>query len=75
MAAHASTSADEVNNAFHRVVTIQGETPAQRAVMIAELDIGPQGAAAVAVEPRPRVLRCWDWPASPAPGAARGSSR
>jgi 4'-phosphopantetheinyl transferase len=42
---------------------------------IAELDIGPQGAAAVAVEPRPRVLRCWDWPTSPAPGAARGSSR
>ena len=40
MAAHASSNAEDVYSAFHRVVTVQGDTPAQRAVMIAELDIG-----------------------------------
>jgi 4'-phosphopantetheinyl transferase len=28
---------------------------------IAQLDVGPQGAAAVAVQKPPRELRCWDW--------------
>ena len=30
---------------------------------IAELEVGPRAAAAVAVELPPRELRCWDWPA------------
>ena len=32
---------------------------------IAELDVGPRAAAAVALEHRPRELRCWDWQAQP----------
>jgi 4'-phosphopantetheinyl transferase len=30
-------------------------------VWISELNVGPHAAAAVAVERRPRELRCWDW--------------
>ena len=48
MAAQASTRAEKVNGAFHFVLTVQGDVPAQRAVMIAELDIG------VMVTPRPQ---------------------
>ena len=48
MAVHAIISAEDVYAAFHRVVTVQGDTPAQRAVMIAELDIG------VMLTPRPQ---------------------
>ncbi|MGA2319509.1 MAG: 4'-phosphopantetheinyl transferase superfamily protein [Solirubrobacteraceae bacterium] len=33
---------------------------------IAELEIGPRAAAAVAVETPPGELRCWDWPPRPA---------
>lgn len=39
MATQASSEADVANGAFHREVTVQ-DTSAQRAVMMAELDIG-----------------------------------
>src|ERR1700729_3297471 len=48
MAAQASSNADAANGAFHLVVTVHGDTSAQRAVMMAELDIG------VMVTPRPQ---------------------
>ncbi len=48
MAAQASTKADAANGAFHLEVTVHGDTSAQRAVMMAELDIG------VMVTPRPQ---------------------
>jgi 4'-phosphopantetheinyl transferase len=37
---------------------------------IAELDVGPRAAAAVATPERPRAMTCWDWP--PDPEAAPG---
>jgi hypothetical protein len=51
----------------------------QQALWIAELDMGPRAAAALALRGEPRELRCWTWPAAagqaPANGreAARGS--
>jgi 4'-phosphopantetheinyl transferase len=39
------------------------EAPAGgRAAWIAELEMGPRAAAAVAAGGRPRELRCWNWP-------------
>jgi len=34
----------------------------ERAVWIAQLEVGPRAAAAIAAETPPRELRCWDWP-------------
>ncbi len=38
------------------------ESPATGEPWIAELDVGPRAAAAVAVHKPPRELCCWDWP-------------
>jgi 4'-phosphopantetheinyl transferase len=46
----------------------------RREPWIAELEVGPRAAAAVAVELPPRELRCWDWLSAPANPAIRGSS-
>src|SRR6476646_8943435 len=43
-----NTSAEKVKTTFQAVLTVQGETPAQRAVVMAEADIG------VMLTPRPQ---------------------
>lgn len=37
------------------------ELDAERGPWVAELEVGPDAAGAVAMEPAPRELRCWDW--------------
>jgi 4'-phosphopantetheinyl transferase len=39
----------------------QATGTSKRKPWVAELDVGPRAAAAVAVKDAPRELRCWDW--------------